>query len=113
MKNLLDETIEFMNKHNHSRSDIRFIGSADGVYECSWNEFIELADKEYDEGYGYHKVVTDLIIEFIDGDRMTRWEYDGAEGWFFTPSRRLSTKKIVSLFAEDYEWTLDELHKDK
>jgi len=102
-ENLYTETVEAMKSIDKNPSDIGRIGSYDGDYECTWLEFMSLADFHYDSGYGGTKVATDLIILFRDGTWMERKEYDGSEWWSYVtpPDFRRSLwdfpKKIESL----------------
>lgn len=99
---LLDETIEDITLSGHTPEDIIFIGSVQSGHRCTWQQFRELANFEYDSGYGAQKVAFDLIIVFCDGTSMTRGEYDGSEYWsyskpFVEPEQ---TKAITSLFVK-------------
>lgn len=99
MRNLLEETIAAIADSGHALADVRFIGSNDGAYSCTWKEFKLLANVEYDPGYGSAEVVTDLIVQFTDGTYMTRAEYDGSEWWNYSrplPMYR-NGKKITKL----------------
>ena len=80
-RDLYTETVQAMKSIDKDPYDIRRIGSYDGEYECSWFEFVSLADFHYDSGYGGTEVATDLIILFTDGTWMERKEYDGSEWW--------------------------------
>ena len=79
--NLLEETVECIEDSGFSIEDIVFIGSKCGQYRCSWDEFILIADFEYDESYGRQVVASDLVVSFVGGSVIKRWEYDGSEGW--------------------------------
>lgn len=100
MVNLLEETRRSIEKSGHTPSDIIFIGSQDGKYSCTWDEFSKLADREYDNGFGGNEVASDLIIVFADKQQMWRGEYDGSEWWEYATPFKSSyiTKPIVSLF---------------
>ena len=77
--------MEAIHDSGHSNIDIKFIGSRDGKYGCSWREFKELAQVEYGNGYGTQQhIATDLVIVFEDGQIMTRGECDGSEWWEYT-----------------------------
>lgn len=86
MMNLLIETLADLDLANKKPSDISFIGSLSGEYQCTWDEFQELADVSYDNGYGAAQVALDLVIGFKDGTRLCRYEYDGAESWSYVPN---------------------------
>ena len=86
MINLLEETKDSIIKSVHTESDIVFIGSEQSGHQCTWDEFMVLADVEYYSGYGSPKVAEDLIVVFSDGEKLRRFEYDGAEGWEYLPA---------------------------
>ena len=79
--NLLSETIKDIESSGHTTDDIVFIGSEKSGHSCTWEQFVSLADREYDSGFGSSEVATDLIIVFSDGSKMWRGEYDGSEWW--------------------------------
>lgn len=83
MSNLLEETIDAITRSGHTISQIVFIGSSNGKYRCTWDEFQKLADREYDSGYGSNEVASDLIVLFGDGKKMWRGDYGGSEWWEF------------------------------
>ena len=56
MTNLLQETIQDIEKSGHKVSDIKFIGSISSGYSCTWDEFLALADIEYDAGFGGQEI---------------------------------------------------------
>lgn len=119
MTNLLEETKQAMIDSGHTEADIVYIGSRYSGHQCSWEEFCDLADEEYNSGFGAQKVASDLVVAFRDGQRLERGEYDGSEGWvanelFKRPD--VETKKIKRLICNEYPhigWeSLDELNKD-
>lgn len=84
----------------HVFTDIVFIGSETSGHSCTWDEFVELANFDYDSGFGSQKVAADLIIVFSDGAKMWRHEYDGSEHWqysspFKMPEKRLPVRSLV------------------
>jgi hypothetical protein len=115
--NLLKETKEVLTRNGYNSSDIIFIGSRDGEWEMSWDDFEILADKEYSCGFGRQDVACDLIVVLSDGGRMHRAEYDGSEWWVTTRPfiKSPSPKKITKLFSFDSEegWSgsLTNLHE--
>ena len=114
-ENLLTETVRFMESIGESPGDIIFIGSEHSGYACTWDEFVILADREYDSGFGAQEVADDLIIVFSDGCRMYRHEYDGSEGWRYVRPfvRPEEMKKIRRLFVCNVGWeTLAEIHRE-
>jgi len=78
--NLLQETLEILAENNKIPSDILWVGSLD--YYFSWEEFVKIADVEYDNGYGSQKVASDLLIVGKDF-YLEREEYDGSECWAY------------------------------
>ena len=120
MTNLLEETREVMELHDQQPEDITFIGSdstsEEGLrYHTTWDKFIVMADREYNAGYGGTFVALDLIIEFKDGSRMYRSEYDGSEGWVFSsPCVTPATETLIEMespFAFCYD-SIDEAHRE-
>ena len=101
--NLLNETYEMMELYDKHPNDITFIGSnrvtKDGLrYYTSWAKFIVMADREYDAGYGGSFVALDLIIEFNDGSKLYRHEYDGAENWCYSsPCITPATETLIEM----------------
>lgn len=109
--NLLEETIIAIKMYGHTIDDISFIGSADGEYSCTWEEFAELANSEYDDGLWQQDVAIDLIIQFSDDGRLYRIENDGSEEWEYAGPFRVAEepKPIRNLFGV-YD-TLDDLNE--
>ena len=100
--NLLEETIEILADHQKTLNDIVAIGNSE--YSMTVEEFIKLADVEYDESYGAPEVATDLYL--IGEDFwLERWEYDGSEGWEFKQMPEIATdgKKISYLTVGQVE----------
>ena len=96
MTNLLEETLYKMKFINKDMSDIAWIGSDDFYLDI--NEFLILANIEYDSGFGAAEVATDLKIVFKDGSLMVRHDYDGAESWLYYSVKKPETfSNIVAL----------------
>jgi hypothetical protein len=115
MTNLLKETQEVMSDNNKTSRDIIFIGSERSGYSCSWEEYIVLANIEYDSGYGGAEIASDLILVFNDGSRLYRGEYDGSEWWDFmaifkAPEEKHTIKRVK---RTSYEYDLAEMNKDE
>lgn len=95
--NFLKETIGDIETAGKTPEQIIFIGSEESGHECTWQEFLQLADFDYDAGFGAQEVATDLIIVFEDGSKMWRHEYDGSERWdYSTPFARPAEKKPIN-----------------
>ena len=81
-KNLLEETTKAIWDACKTGEDIIHIGVADGsCRSCTWAEFAEMANRDYDSGYGGAEVLMALVIVFKDGSWLERAEYDGSEWW--------------------------------
>ena len=78
MANLLNETIEDLAKHNKTFDDV--IGICGDDFQISIEDFKNLANKEYNDGYGGQEVASDLKIVGEDF-WLERHEYDGSEWW--------------------------------
>lgn len=79
--NLLTETILAVEGHGKSVSQIRWVGSADGMYHMSWDDFAVIAqDIVYLRFSGMTIVATDLVLV---GDTwwLARVEQDGVQRW--------------------------------
>lgn len=113
MSNLLTETQQDIEASGHTPDDIIFIGSEDQGYSCTWDEFKQLANVNYNSGFGAAEVATDLIIVFADGSKMWRDEYDGSESWaystpFVMPSKKLPIKRLVGAYWPSLESLQDD-----
>lgn len=106
--NLLEGTIYEIIHSGHTIEDIIHIGNE--KYECSWEEFVKLANIDYQEGFGGQKVAMDLMIIFKDGQVMIREEYDGDEWRQFKKEDKVY-KKISNLSGE-YWAKLDDLNNE-
>jgi hypothetical protein len=58
-------------------------------------EFIELANEEYNTSYGTNEVELDLKLVGEDF-WLERWEYDGSEGWEFKTMPKKPNKKVFA-----------------
>ena len=78
MENLLKETKQILNEHGKTLDDIIWIGCED--FRIRKDDFLRLANRDYDDGYGGCEVAIDLMIV---GDTwwLERHNYDGAEWW--------------------------------
>lgn len=96
--NFLKETMEAIELSGRTPEQIVFIGSERSGHECTWQEFLSLADFNYLPGHSaVCTVAKDLIIVFSDGQKMWRGYYDDAEWWeYSTPFVRPSEKKPIN-----------------
>ena len=117
LTNFLEETEEAILDSGHKIEDVMFIGSSDGEYRLNYEEFKNIADFEYDDGYGGQEIAMDLIIYFKDKTYMKRGEYDGSEWWEYnTPKDFNENDKYqkYSILRADIGWeTLEQLNGDE
>lgn len=81
IRNLLQETIEILDRHGLSLDDIRFIHTTYGDFVPSMGgrKFLNV---DYDASYG--SVHIDLNLKLVGDDWwLERHEYDGSEWWEF------------------------------
>ena len=100
--NFLKETVEAITESEHTSDEIIFIGSEITGHSCNWQEFTEMADFEYDDGFNGQCIPNDLLIVFSDGYQLFRDEYDGSEWWeplepFVIPTIKKQIDNLQSL----------------
>lgn len=78
--NLLQETIENLASNNKTPKDVLCVVRRD--CKATWKDFAELADFEYDAGYGCAEIDSKLYVVGKDW-WLERHEYDGSEWWEF------------------------------
>ena len=97
MENLKEETLLVLRQNGKTFDDVVAVMGED--FQITKEDFLELADTLYDDGYGSSKVATDLCIVGEDF-WLERYEYDGSEWWEFKAMPRyehLPFKKIHAL----------------
>jgi len=101
MKNFLEET----KKALAGKPRIKFIGSSDEEYSCTWGQFCTLADFEYDSGYGCQEIASDLVIVFEGGGWLSRQAYYGSEWWHHNkvPVKKSNPITITNLKSNLWE----------
>lgn len=76
--NLLKETIEILKENKKEPEDV--VAIIDGEFRTSWENFVEIADFEYDDGFGGSEICE--ILKIVGKDFwLERHEYDGSEWW--------------------------------
>lgn len=112
--NLLEETTRKIEASGHTPTDVHFIGSKDGKYSMTWEEFTVIANVEYASGYGAVEVAEDLIVQFSDRTYLEREEYDGKEWWKYVslPPLLSGTEPIHKLIGDFYP-TVESLQTGK
>lgn len=107
--NLKNETLQELYEHGLGQKDIRWVGCQEFCIDI--DRFFQLADREYDSGYGAPEVAVDLLIV---GENwwLERHEYDGSEWWEFKqlPAMPSHYTTVNSVFAQEVGWeTLSEI----
>ena len=116
MRNLREETISFLKEHGKKWSDV--VGVCGNDFQITKEQFLELANKRYDYGYGRNEVAFDLKIVGKDF-WLERQEYDGAEWWEYKELPNLSSlpiKKVDRIIRDGVHYCADsiaELNKDE
>lgn len=97
--NLLKETLEILKENGKQESDVLYC--CGDTFKFTWNNFKELADVEYDDGYGGAEVAENLKI-VGENFWLERGEYDGSEWWEFKelPNDSLELKVIKALTTD-------------
>ncbi len=94
-RNLLYETLETLQQYYLKEDDIEWIGSHDGEYVISWEEFKEISkDINYDGGYGGQVIAKDIVIVGKNW-WLSRGEYDGSEWWEYNEKPEINKKPNV------------------
>ena len=115
--NLLTETLDYMKEIGKTSDDVVYVrmtkdtgfwSSLDVSYPyeilIDFDTFKELANREYNSGYGSNEVNTSTTILFKDNTVMHRWEYDGAEGWEYITLPRTFPKKYDKRMVSEFLW---------
>ena len=102
MSNLMLETWEILEHNGKEVSDIKWVGSKD--FSIGIDEFIKLANREYDDGYGGQEVAQDLVVVGDDW-WLERHDYDGSEWWEFkTLPQKPAQKRTINTLFTDSGW---------
>lgn len=102
--NLLKETKKILKEYGKSVKDIVAVQGAN--FGMSVDTFLELADTEYDAGYGSPKVAEDLVVIGEDWF-LERHEYDGSEWWEYK-----AMIKILPINENVYALTINQSCED-
>lgn len=110
--NLLDETVEFLEKYNKTLDDVLYIQGED--FKVTKENFEIVAKKtNYDAGFGAQHVATDLVLVGDDW-WIERAEYDGSEWWEFKTIPTEKVKVVPILYLDRGMWdTLCEINEVK
>ena len=110
LTNLLEETIKKLADNHKLPADVKWVG-AESFGWFPWDEFVAVADVEYNEGFGSANVSEDLLVVGEDF-WLERHEYDGSEWWEFKaiPLRPMLSRKPETVIRKSYESNLREIH---
>lgn len=112
MKNLLRETISELEDHGKTLDDVLWIGEEPRIsyynkevidgYTISKSQFLELANKNYNGGYGIQNVNEHLVV-VGENFWLERHGYDGMDWWEYKrqPIQPKKEKVIETLFSRD------------
>ena len=99
--NLLEETKADLSDNHKTPKDVLWIGTADGSKAIIWEAFEEMANFDYDSGYGKAEIRLDLVVVGKDW-WLERYEYDGAEWWVYKEQPKLleNHEKLIRLLGD-------------
>jgi len=111
--NLLDETITTIQKCGYKLEDVDYVCGNERWF--TWNDFISVANIEYDCGYGGAEVAIDLRVVMKDESYFERAEYDGSEWWRYVkklekPNIYNPPKKLITGWCSDY---LEDINREE
>lgn len=108
--NLLKETEETLKKNGKSLSDIEWVGCP--MFQIDIGQFLNLADVDYDAGFGAPEVATDLLVVGKDF-WLERHEYDGCEWWKFKtcPAKPNDVRNVHTLVGGAWD-SLSQLNEE-
>ena len=113
--NLLKETLEILEKHGKSPKDVKWVGSRDGKYAITWNEFEKIANITYNNSYGAQEIAEDLVVVGEDW-WLERCVCDGwSEWWEFKtlPIKQSEAVKFTKALTTLFGWNLDEINQEE
>lgn len=105
--NLLKETLTELSSLNLSSTSVKWVGSLDGLYAISWDEFAAIADVEYDDSIQHgQESAKDLVVVGEDW-WLERDKREGKEEWVYhaLPVRSCSAKKFTNVLHRRIDWS--------
>lgn len=92
----LDETEYTLESRGKTWDDVKLIYGSYTNTLLTIEQFKQLADVDYDGGYGAQEMPCDLVIAG-DGWKLVREEYDGSESWGFVSFEHPTKFKKVKI----------------
>lgn len=101
--NLLDETMDALTRNGHTTGEVIWVGGETYGW-FTWEDFTELANRCYDNGYGAQMVAMDLVVVGADW-WLQRAEESGSEWWEYLtcPAHPETYQKPSTLFPGRWE----------
>jgi len=104
MNTFLQETQDTLLDNGKSEKDVLWVGCSDAY--ISWEQFVSIANFNYDHGFGAQKIAKDLLI-VGNGWWLERHEYDGSEWWEYKecpqrPEQNVFDIKVVG--GDQFMW---------
>lgn len=101
MINLLQETLNILERKGKTPKDVLWVGNE--YKKTTWENFAEIADFSYDNGYGINEIADELVIV---GDNwwLERGEYDGSEWWSFKQLPTCESEGYTKLLSVKEDW---------
>jgi hypothetical protein len=97
--NLVKETMNVLDRYKKDfYKDVLWIGTEDGEYTCTHDEFLVLANVDYDNGYSGAEILQTLVVVGEDW-WLSRRESDCAEWWKYNskPTKYDDAQKLTSV----------------
>lgn len=124
--NLLEETLGYMEALGKTSEDVLCVRMTkdsglwrelDDSYPeeiiIDFDDFVSVANHEYDDDYGSNEVNWSTLILFKDNSAMRRWEYDGSEGWEYITLPKETPKKYSKKTVVEFLWGRDSCYAEE
>lgn len=104
--NLLHETLEYLEICHKTTQEIHWIGSEDGDYTMTWEDFEILADTEYGPEVDAYTVAADLVVVGMDWWLRREPNANGIDCWVYNqkPMCNVPSIQISQIFVP---WNID------
>lgn len=98
--NFLQETLEILTANGKTPADVSWVGEEDDRYCISWEQFMAIADFDYNNVEGGSDIATDIVVVGHDW-WLERHDAEGAEWWEYKtlPRPKQEAKPFANLRA--------------